>query len=585
MGLGKSPPISRTLSPLAVELDSDRPVISPISKLSPLEETLFDEAKDTRFNLEEGAKTFEPPKGPLRYPKRYSSLTALDDQQQQQQQQQSSLASPAQTNNSFTRSAFQQAPSNPHIARQQEASFYDSNSSCESEAGTIAPQTVAIAPDGKSTTQKPVRERAEELSSEDVAYRSKQPLPPLPIQVPAKKPSKTSLKANSVTPNSMLSPVSPIEKWSSPRTSRSRRSSRSSRSGRKSIANSSSDNLAQSSVVSDTTWEDDVDFVYQQEAESTCDFNWNVISRPLDSTPPQDAVVHPSSSFYHAQSPDIASESGTGSRYDGTNGSKTSVQYNSSSETIAERRKSNQLPKRGSSVGHRGFLAARKNSADLSTKLDHAPTPLHFTPNSAPVSVLSPVFSVTGAEEDTPKTRLTPGVIHFSQLDVNTDYLSDPESYRNSDSSKHRKSSSYGSYESISRPVIAPSQNTTRWSIASSSSAGVPDLTHSRPKSKSSLSKNMFARPLESLPGSPPLERDTEGQQESAVNGRPLQTEPPRNSFMMRRPEVAADRTVMQAAGRAVQRHRPATPSRSSQLLELPERSVRESMVGGPEWI
>lgn len=332
--------------------------------------------------------------------------------------------------------------------------------------------------------------------------------------------------------------------------------------------------------VSDVSWEDSIDLAYEEEAEATCDFTWS------GRNPAQRSVAQRSD----GKRDSAATVSQTGSpNLSNASELAVSLHANSSTDTVAERKPGDH--KRGTSVGHRGFLAARKNSTpDLLSKAKDPPAPLSFSQGSTQVSVLSPVFSV--ADEEAQKTPPTPAELHYPHIErVSNDYLSDPESYRNSNSSKHRKSSSYGSYGSYDSagtrtgpPTSNP--NTTRWSIASSGS--VPDLMHSRPKSKSSLSRSVVAQPLETLPQSPPGSGE-ETQFRDIPRSDP---EPARNMYVVRRSGDSTDR-VVQAAGRAVQRGRPGSYVRYSQHLgpqpppppPLPREGVRESWVTGPDWI
>lgn len=459
-------------------------------------------------------------------------------------------------------------------------SFYDSNSSSDGDARSPPPEVEA----------KPWKPRIPELNASmppsfssdyDLALRSRQPLPSLPPQpAAARKPSTDQIRGHRMSQASMLSPTLPPTKSISPN---SRRSSRASRSVNKSPAASrSSPNLRTSShfSASDLSWEDSVDLAYEEEAESTCDFAWNQRHPPTrgdrSGSRTSDSKRDSAATVSRAESPNLSNRSE----------SLISLYRNSSTDTIAERRTEDH--KRGTSVGHRGFLAARKNSStpDLLSKAKEPPAPLSFSQAPAPVTALSPVFSV--ADEDVaPKTPFTPAELHYPRIErVSNDYLSDPESYRNSNSSKHRKSSSYGSYgsyDSAGAKAGPPnsSNNTTRWSIASSGS--MSELMHNRPKSKSSLSRSVTSQPLETLPQSPPGSGE-----ETETRSAPLsQPEPSKRASPYRGSGESSDR-VMQAAGRVVQRGRPGSYARYSQNLEPqapPQGGVRESWVAGPDWI
>ena len=549
-----SSPNSRPISPLPTltiptEPAGDRPhIATPTSAISSLDETMFDEVRDTRFDLNEASKPMvQPAKRNFGYPKRFSSLGAPNKLQHR-----------------------------TGVPPQDPTTVYESNSSSEtsvtqSESPHHAPRSPENAEALGTVLEVPERPRPE-----DILYRSTQPLPSVPVQTIAKRSSQGSLRSAYLKRSSMTSTTTPVEKQTSPK---SKRSSHSSRSSPKSVARSSSSDWRELSALSDTTWEDDVDFCYDQEAEATCDFNWD-FSRTYQ--PSQSGSgVWPSAESYYGTSPTVSNES------------STSLKYQSSNDNIAERRCSQMMNqhKRGSSVGHRGFLAARKNSsADLISQANLIPAPISITRNSTQVSILSPVFSVTGADDDTPKTPLTPGTLHFTG--VNTEYLSDPESYRTSDGSRHRKSSSYDSYESSAKPPAAnvfQGRDPTRWSVASASS--LPDLMHSRPKSKLSFSKTVVSRPLESLPQSPGIQETLSEVYESTNMPRASQIEPVRNAFVVPLPQHPGERAVVQGAGgvaRAAPRSRAGTPARFSRVFQPAAesvQSVQESSRAGPEWI
>lgn len=456
-------------------------------------------------------------------------------------------------------------------------SFYDSHSSSESEARKISPKR----------TTKPANVVVPKLNASmppnfsqeyDAAFRAKQPLPVVPPQsVTAINSSPAFLQVTRADPVSMLSPTLPPAKPTSPA---SKRSSRSSRSAKSSPAFSRSPaDLRNASMfsVSDVSWEDSVDLAYEEEAESTCDFAWAGAQQKRKSVCHRsDSKRDSAATISTSNSPNLSNPSE----------SVTCFHANGSTDTVADRKGVD--PKRQTSVGHRGFLAARKNSStpDLLTKAKEPPASLSFSQSSTQVSTLSPVFSV--ADEDAQKTPFTPVELHYPHIErVSNDYLSDPESYRNSNSSKHRKSSSYGSYgsyDSAGTRAGPPNSNsnTTRWSIASSGS--IPELMHSRPKSKSSLSRSVVQQqqPLETLPQSPP----GSGEESEFKNTPRSQSDPSRSSYIRR--SGASSEHVMQATGRAVQRGRPGSYARYSQHLEPqapPNGGVRESWVTGPDWI
>jgi hypothetical protein len=94
---------------------------------------------------------------------------------------------------------------------------------------------------------------------------------------------------------------------------------------------------------------------------------------------------------------------------------------------------------------------------------------------------------------------------------------------------------------------------TTRWSSASTSS--IPDLLHSRRKSRSSIRKShRMSRPLE------PVTSADEDESEDLVAARPQWTRVQTDTIIMRRPSTSGDRALLFSAGRTVQRGRSATP-------------------------
>lgn len=551
----KRPP--REMSPISpVSTNTNRPPVSPIvedafdnvppvipqrsKRMTPLDETMFDGISHTIFDTEDGVLSLEPAKQVVRYPKRYSSLNALDE---------------------LSKAAGEEPSAN---------TFYESSSNASEDPGsrTVSPNIVDDQPD---------KSKLPASNIDILADVPNFPLPPLPNKRPSQNQFKKFM-APSGAPNISVvipQPVSP----------RSKRSSRSLKSSLKSPTFSPHSDSRNSMTFFDVNnWEDDVDFYYEQGAESTCDFNWDIVGAPRKLSAQTDSSQLSIPQSYHAVSPAVSNDSTSSFRF---------RESNTSTETIAERRKSRvaQPPshhRRGSSVasvGHRGFLAARKSSTDLTALAENATLPpIQISANSARVSVLSPVFSVTGADDEPQKLPFTPDALKFPRFDsVITDNLSDPESNRNSGSSKHRKSSSYGSHESTARPPPNAAKESNRWSVASVSS--LPDLLHPR-RSKTFLSKTIISAPLETLPQSPPIEMD--GAQESTVVPRELQSQPVRNSFVMRRPQHSGDRAAMQAAGRMVQRRsiRPETGQRMSTIIQTPDGlAVPEATKTGPQWI
>lgn len=325
------------------------------------------------------------------------------------------------------------------------------------------------------------------LTEEDITFRSLQPLPPLPVRKPGRDDSPMSLKARAVTMSSSRARILPIK---GPRQYDSKASLRSSAC----TSNpASTDTLRQSTILSDATWEDDVDFCYEVEAESTCNFNWDPMRWPRTNALIRDTSFGAASS--PNCSPDVDHAASTTSPVhpidspltDGANSMhfpvhssersrrKHGLKTSTSVDNLAERRLSIHKGIQGPSVGHRGFLAARKSSADLNSKFCNPPVRLKQL-HHAHITVLPPLYSPMVPDDEelttttsTPMTQTKqPGVfkaaLHETYLNgpLPVDYISDPESNRhsnsNSESSRPRRSTSFGSCDSVNlrRPAKVP---------------------------------------------------------------------------------------------------------------------------------
>lgn len=246
-----------------------------------------------------------------------------------------------------------------------------------------------------------------------VKYRASQPLPALPIPNTSGMSSRDSLHSKGNARNTRNSRAH--SNGSPPISPGSRKSFGSIRKGPTPVW--STPNLRSSSGLSDTAWEDDVDFSYEHEAEATCDFDWDA-AETIPRTLPEkgdDAAM---------------------SRYlEASNGARASC------ESVSSDR-----PK--SRIGHHGFLQARQtesqsNSPNLSNKT-------------------SPLLPIA---EHLPKPARADS--------VNGDCPSDPELSFNA-SSFASSTGSHSSYHSMPRSV----RDDHHSSIASLSS--VPELVHSQ---------------------------------------------------------------------------------------------------------
>lgn len=538
MGVGRDALSSRPTSPIPAELPTERPhLFGSIDQASSVDEKVFDERKDTNFDpsvaLERLASTKESP----RHPRRHSSLTALNEQ----------------------RLKFLQQDTRP--------TFDESNSSGQSDGPSDDNQRASAQYTGYTSALDDVAEERDSASlwrSSEHIDRARHPLPALPPQATTTESSRTSLRPSHPATASMISIASSGKRSST-------MSKRSSQSFFKSPAVSSTSAASEAkrpSIISDTTWEDDVDFCYQQEAESTCNFDWqSFVPARESSIADSDGEVRLSA--WLNPTPSIEAES------------PHARQQQTTVDLVKEQAASG-LHRRGLSVGHRGFLAARKGSSDLLRQKGAVPPALELVSGPAPMNDLSPAISVTRTNKETGTAPSSPGTLRLHGYDgtnrASAEYLSDPESVLTG-GSKHSKSSSYGSYESIARPTPTNADK-ARWSLASSSS--VPDLLHSKRRSKAPVHKSIISRPLESLPQSPGAEDGD--YPESPIVPRATHLEPMRNTFAMRRPHSSRDTAVLQSAGRAVQRNRPPTPSRFSHLLQG-EESRQLAATAPPGWI
>jgi hypothetical protein len=299
-----------------------------------------------------------------------------------------------------------------------------------------------------------------------------------------------------------------------------------------------------------------------QEAEATCDFDWEQVASPVVEVDDERSLPDlPSSPLRDDDSPD--SHGGGGVRLSGWLGNHSGphsqadsgvVTHHTSNAGTPELDATGQPHKRGSSVGHRGFLAARNASSDKLTKTP--PLTLEVIEDSG-VSWTAPT-SLT-----TPTDPPTQSIYNHSYFPMDGDYLSDPESTRPG-GSNHRKSSSHGSFDSSGRSLQTATES-TRWSSASTSS--IPDLMHSHRKSVRKSLASSVSKPLESVPHSPDgrdaaldyLAADPPSTQDHATS----------DGMLMRRPGTG-DRTLLFQSGRVVQRGRQSTTPSRMAIHSLP---------------
>lgn len=537
MGVQRGAPSSRPQSPtsdIPAELGTDEArVVGAVGVVGSLNETMFDEVRDTRFDPKDAFRRSHSTRQPSR---RDSSLGLLNEQ----------------------RLRYLEQPPPP--------TFYDSQSSDDSDGLDEHSRLGGLELNEYAAALDSVPEERDSFSTcRDLPYidRTKQPLPPLPPHAQARRHSKSSAKPSPKRTSIPRIPASDnrSSKWSTRSVQRSP------------VAPNDRDkhDTRVLSMLSDaSTWEADVEFCYQQEAESTCDFDWQGVAPSLCDPPLDQSGSRGRVSACVPCTPLLDSAA-----------SSPSLKHASGRATTET--PSSSLHTRGTSVGHRGFLAARKGSFESTRKRSHVPSALGLMPGTPNVSVLSPVYSIGGREDGDNKTTFSPDTLHFRGFDsVNSgsvEYLSDPESGESGESG-HGKSSSYGSYESVVRPALNDGDR-ARWSFTSLTS--VPDLLHSQRRSRQSIHKNANSTPLASLPQSPVVEV-AGSTEESQLDPSAPDAATARQTLTMRRPQSTSDRTVLQAAGKAVQRSRPPAPSRFSRLIHA-DASALKSPEDRPGWI
>ncbi|CAK4019427.1 Hypothetical predicted protein [Lecanosticta acicola] len=540
----------RSLSPGArAELSRRSSQASALSQPSPthtvtrsVDETLFDETQETKFDPDAALQFLHEVNNPqqnynIRQPKHDSSSSSL-----------ASNSSGSKPQYSRVHASFDHGSPNRRVSEDVAPPTVQS-SSPTGPAPTPAP--AAAAPELAPGTA-PMSLQRKPLGQ---SFKANQSLPPIPAR--KEQPQQDSKAPTNPTAAKTYSlfPPPPGKNVDTPPSNASKRSS-------KSVATTSRSSLSSSTrrieVFSEASWEDEIDFAYERGAEAMLD-DWDSVSplqeihehEPLQQQPPR----HPSpdgEGSIDSQGGGVRLSAGIEQPAVTTSDSSSAVHTSRSNTETPE-----QQHKRGSSVGHKGFAAARTASQEAVSKspslaLDTAASKV---PNTPP-----PKFSVTNSDLNLQSPSSSTMQLASVDHDL-SGYISDPESTRTG-GSRHRKSSSYGSYDSSGRSLPIGS-DTTRWSSCSTSS--MPDLLHSKRKSRSSVGKMRMSRTLESVPHSPDFER-SDKQDESNL------TVPPTNrssymeraatdSVIMRRP-ANGDRQCLYSAGRIVQRRRSSPPSR-----------------------
>lgn len=271
----------------------------------------------------------------------------------------------------------------------------------------------------------PVTAQTKHKTPSEVKYRAQQPLPALPQQGNSRRDSKR------MTLDSQLSGSTSGEGKSPPTSHGSPPNVRSSSAG----PWTTRDGRGSTSGLSEASWEEDVDFCYKQEAESTCDFNWDENDEDLD-TKLQLSAFTPLN--------------------DGSRASALFAPTPNSTSPLQQRR--------SSVVGHRGFLHSRKTSV------------IQETPDNEGHEQESLDQFESAADESKP--IFGPEIMH---LGTSVGSISDSASTRTG-SFSHQKSNSCASTEITTGPP-PPGSDNGHSSVASLNS--VPELVHSSTPSSS----------------------------------------------------------------------------------------------------
>lgn len=537
----KADDLSDTIATQPSELSLDRPYSSQATTevAESLDETIFDETQETKFNPDafETIHEVQPATQPaVKPPKHYSSMSAL--------------TSPSVNDPEKLRHLIKERAS-----RDEDAPRRPRRAATTLDVRASLPVRPAPLPESLSG---PLENRLAGQS-----HREKQPLPPVPARALRKPHSKGSLRSGSMPFGQLFPSQHGFVRASSAAGSvaGSVAGSFVSKRSSKSVATVNS----RTDVFTEPTWEDDIDFAFDQEAEATCDFDWENTASPLHEE--DESALTP----VDQPTPDDDDETLAG----GPGGVRLSAWLgdapsSSGSQSPAPCEQGDANPassgkgqrQRGTSVGHRGFQAARTLSSDAVAQTSPLMT-LKLT-NSASGS---PVPLIKASLLECEKSPYTEGEMNFPGFESSRlpEYLSDPES--SSRSSQRRKSSSTISYESSGRSLQTGS-DTTRWSATSTGS--LPDLLHSRRKSRSSVRmSSRISRTLESVTSA------DEEDGEALTVPRPDWTRAQTDPIIMRRPSASGARALL-SAGRTVQRGRSATPpsrvALASSSVGLPDK-------------
>ncbi|KAI6798371.1 hypothetical protein KC332_g16612 [Hortaea werneckii] len=344
--------------------------------------------------------------------------------------------------------------------------------------------------------------------------RTKQPLPPLPPQANIKRDSALSMKPFRSSRMSVPSTIS-SERRSS------KRSSHSTRSPLRSSGSITENHVGLESSVSESNWQDDVDFCYEQQAESTCNFDW--------------------------QNPD-----------------PSQVERSSVSE---------------SNGSAQSFIRVPHSPLAMSTPWKSGRKSIEaFVPRTYPPSGMYMRNVSTGHYTRNSSVHPLRNSVNVPPTRIPTYDTTHTSSQSNGIGSKEENSTADLAstiphvYNSTAGPQ-ATVPGRTRWTFTSTHS--VPELLRRRSRERRSIPKFSISQPLETLPQSPADVVDPNGQEsahsEAASGGDKMTT--------IRRPESSFERTALQAAGKAVQRSRPPTGNRLSRIESVEHFDERAGWI------
>lgn len=294
-------------------------------------------------------------------------------------------------------------------------------------------------------------------------------------------------------------------------------------------------NAVRSSTFAESSWEDDIDLMYQQEAESTCDFDWDIYRRSRTNATMGALGTGLSTPLQSNRTSSIYSDGLVMAINDSARSSRVTSQELETSYYAGTGRPIKRP--RETSIGHRGFAAARNSVCEKGSQCKK-PEPLRVVKQIPQTESLSPVNSINDSvseeagDKDSPSLLSSPMVMDFPVPPTRNDLpdfpappnpndlpdFPDPPSGHGSTGStasdasswqhgrKHQQSSSYGSDGGQTRASTAPStttpsmaslRETSRWSATSAgSTASTSGSVAIRSKRLSSF-KAMMPSPIE----------------------------------------------------------------------------------------